>query len=176
MNCMKCKSEMNPQERFCSRCGTDSLAEQAQASVYAETPNRDAHVKVLATLFIISAVFMAIPALGLLLFPGMMMTGMAHRPFPFAGPFFTTIALAFISIPIVNIIAGIGLLRYREWARVLALILAAFMLIGFPFGTAMAIYAFWVLLSNEGSASYRRGSMSEGRGWSWSSNAGRGQG
>jgi hypothetical protein len=156
---------MKSQERFCSKCGTDSFAERGQTSVRSRT-NWDTHVKVLATLFIISALFMAIPALGLLLFPGMMLTGMAHGPFPFAGPLFTTIALAFISIPVVNIIAGIGLLRYREWARVLALVLAAFMLIGFPFGTAMGIYAFWVLLSNEGSASYKRGNASaEGRGW-----------
>jgi O-antigen/teichoic acid export membrane protein len=156
---------MKSQERFCSKCGTDSFAERGQTSVQART-NWDTHVKVLATLFIVSALFMAIPALGLLLFPGMMLTGMAHRPFHFAGPFFTTIALAFISIPVVNVITGIGLLRYREWARVLALVLAAFMLIGFPFGTGMGIYAFWVLLSNEGSASYKRGNLSaEGRGW-----------
>jgi hypothetical protein len=166
---------MNPQERFCSKCGTDSLVERVQTSVQAGTRSLDAHVKILATLFIISALFLAIPALGLLLFPGMMMTGMVHRPFPFAGPVFTFIAMAFFSIPVVNIITGIGLLKYREWARVLALVLAAFMLIGFPFGTAIGIYAFWVLLSNDGSASYRRGALSEGRGWAYSSNAGRGE-
>jgi hypothetical protein len=83
--------------------------------------------------------------------------------------------MAFISIPVVNLITGIGLIKYREWARILALILAAFMLIGFPFGTAMGIYAFWVLLSNEGSASYRRVSSSEQKGWAHSSNAGRGE-
>jgi hypothetical protein len=101
---------------------------------------------------------------------------MAHPPFHFAGPLFSRLAGAFISIPIVNIIAGIGLLRHREWARILAMVLSAFMLIGFPFGTAIGIYAFWVLLSNEGSASYRRGPLSEGRGWAYSSNATRGEG
>jgi hypothetical protein len=170
---MKCKNEMNPQERFCSKCGTDSFVARVPTSVQTGTPSMDAHVKVLATLFIISALFLAIPALGLLLFPGMMMTGMVHRPFPFAGPVFTFIAMAFFSIPVVNIITGIGLLKYREWARVLALVLAAFMLIGFPFGTAIGIYAFWVLLSNDGSASYRRVSSSEQRSWAHSSNAGR---
>jgi hypothetical protein len=149
---------MNPQERFCSNCGMDSFVVGAR--------DWDTHVKILGALFITSALFMAIPAFGLLVFPGMMTMGMAHRPFPFAGPFFTTIALAFLSIPVVNIITGIGLLRYREWARVLALVQAAFMLIGFPFGTAIGIYAFWVLLSNDGSASYKRGNASpEGRGW-----------
>jgi hypothetical protein len=156
---------MNPQERFCSKCGADSFAERASASAHASGPNWDAHVKVLGWIFIISSIFMAIPALSLLLFPGMTMMGWAPRPFPFAGMVFTGIAVLFISIPTVNIIAGIGLLKNREWARILTLVLAAFMLIGFPFGTAIGIYAFWVLLSREGSDSYRRGSLSEGKGW-----------
>ena len=172
MNCRKCQNVMNPQERFCSKCGTDSFTGQPSASVYARTSNWDAHVKVLGWIFIISSAFMAIPALGLFLFPGMMRMGMIPRPFPFAGPVFAGIALTFITIPTVNIIAGIGLLKYREWARILTLILAAFMLIGFPFGTAIGIYAFWVLLSSEGSVSYRLASSRESRGWTYSNPAG----
>jgi hypothetical protein len=153
---MKCQNEMNPQERFCSRCGTDSLVQRVQPAPQAGTHNWDAHVKVLAWIFIVSAILMAIPALSLLLIPRLMM-GMAHTPFYFAGPLFGSFALMFISIPIINIVAGLGLLRYREWARILTVVLAAFMLIAIPFGTAIGIYAFWVLLSNEGSASYKRG-------------------
>jgi hypothetical protein len=164
MICMHCQNEMNPQERFCSKCGKDSFAERVQPSAQPGSHNWDAHVKVLAWIFIVSALFMAIPIFSLLLFPGMMRLGMVHRPFPFAGPVFATIAVAFISIPTVNIIAGIGLLRYREWARILTLVLAAFMLIGFPFGTAIGIYAFWVLLSSDGSTSYKRGPSPFGRG------------
>jgi len=156
---------MNPQERFCSKCGTDSFVERVQPSVHVRTRDWDTHVKIIGSLFIISALFLAIPAFGLLLFPGMMI-GMAHRPFPFAGPFFIAIAFAFISIPVVNVITGIGLFQHREWARVLALVLASFMLIAFPFGTAIGIYTFWVLLSNDGITSYRRGNPSpERRGW-----------
>jgi hypothetical protein len=140
--------------------------ERVETSVHGRSRDWDTHVKIVGSLFIISALFMAIPAFGLLLFPGMMMTGIAHRTFPFAGPFFAALAMAFLSIPVVNVITGIGLLRYREWARVLALVQAAFMLIGFPFGTAIGIYTFWVLLSNDGSASYKRGNPSpEKRGW-----------
>jgi hypothetical protein len=73
-------------------------------------------------------------------------------------------AFAFVAMPGGILLAGIGLLKHREWARVLALILAGFMLIAFPFGTAIGIYAFWVLLSSEGSRSYKRGNPShEGR-------------
>ena len=91
MNCMKCKNEMNPQERFCSKCGTDSFVERVQTPAQGRTRDWDTHVKIVASLFFISALFTAIPALGMLLFPGMMMMGMPHMPFPFAGPFFATL-------------------------------------------------------------------------------------
>jgi hypothetical protein len=52
-----------------------------------------------------------------------------------------------ISVP--DIIAGIGLLKRRGWARILAMILAIFDLIQVPIGTAIGIYVFWVLLSDE---------------------------
>ena len=55
--------------------------------------------------------------------------------------------LLLISLP--GLIAGAGLLRFKSWSRILALIVAAFNLLTFPFGTALAIYAFWVLLSSE---------------------------
>ena len=117
-----------------------------------ERSNWDTHVKVLAWIFIISAIFMAIPALVCWCFREYDDGNGVTCRFHLAGPLFLAIAVTFISIPVGIVIAGIGLLRYREWARVLTLVLAAFMLIGFPFGTAIGIYAFWVLLSSEGSA------------------------
>jgi hypothetical protein len=52
-----------------------------------------------------------------------------------------------ISIP--NIIAGIGLLKYKSWARILAIILAVLNLFAFPIGTALGIYTLWALLNKE---------------------------
>ncbi len=51
--------------------------------------------------------------------------------------------------------AGVGLLQYRDWARTLAIIMAVFLLFHFPIGTAIAIYAFWVLFSREGQYYFR---------------------
>ena len=51
---------------------------------------------------------------------------------------------------------GAALRRYRPWARLLALGLAVINLVLFPFGTALGGYAFWVLLTDEGRALYRR--------------------
>ena len=48
-----------------------------------------------------------------------------------------------------SIVAGIGLLKRKEWARILTLILSCLSVLNFPIGTAIAVYAFWVLLNNE---------------------------
>jgi hypothetical protein len=55
----------------------------------------------------------------------------------------------FILLAIPGIIAGIGLVKKRPWSRILALIVACFKLLNLPFGTALGIYAFWVLLQEE---------------------------
>lgn len=59
-----------------------------------------------------------------------------------------------LSIP--GLIAGIGLLSVRPWARILTIIISALDLLHVPFGTALGIYGLWVLLSPEGEALFRR--------------------
>jgi len=54
-----------------------------------------------------------------------------------------------ILLALPGVIGGIGLLRRRNWARILLIILGALHLPGFPFGTALGIYTFWVLLQDE---------------------------
>ena len=49
----------------------------------------------------------------------------------------------------VHIHDGIGLRGRKAWARPVALVLAVLNLFFLPFGTALAAYAFWVLLSDE---------------------------
>jgi hypothetical protein len=53
--------------------------------------------------------------------------------------------LLLISAP--GIVAGIGLLHFRNWARILTIVLSALQLMNLPFGTALGIYGLWVLLS-----------------------------
>jgi hypothetical protein len=50
----------------------------------------------------------------------------------------------FLSIP--GIIAGIGLFRRKEWARILTLIISVLDLINFPIGTAIGVYSIWALV------------------------------
>jgi hypothetical protein len=49
----------------------------------------------------------------------------------------------------VHIHDGVGLRRRKAWARPVALVLSVLNLFFLPFGTALAIYAFWVLLSDD---------------------------
>ena len=54
-----------------------------------------------------------------------------------------------LAFAIPSIVAGIGLLKKKSWARILTLILGVFALFSFPIGTLIAIYTFWVLLQPE---------------------------
>jgi hypothetical protein len=64
-----------------------------------------------------------------------------------------TIVVLVISVP--ELIAGVGLLTFQPWARILTIVLSAIELPGFPIHTALGIYGLWVLLSNEGTALFR---------------------
>jgi hypothetical protein len=61
--------------------------------------------------------------------------------------FLIAVILIVFSLP--GIIGGIGLLKYKEWARILVLIVGFFDLLHVPFGTALGIYTIWVLFNNE---------------------------
>lgn len=52
-----------------------------------------------------------------------------------------------LSVP--GIIGGFGLLKHKDWARYLVMILAVFDLFMFPIGTVYAIYTFWALVQEE---------------------------
>lgn len=61
--------------------------------------------------------------------------------------------LALTAVP--GIIGGVGLLQHKPWARILILIVATFYLFHVPFGTLLAIYTYWTLLTEEGSRIFR---------------------
>lgn len=61
--------------------------------------------------------------------------------------------LLIISLP--GLIAGLGLLKFRSWARTLGIVISAIDLLQVPIGTALGIYGLWVLLSNQTEALFR---------------------
>jgi len=56
--------------------------------------------------------------------------------------------LIVLSVP--GFIAGIGLLKFKPWARTLTIVLSAINLIHVPFGTILGAYGLWVMLSQDG--------------------------
>lgn len=57
------------------------------------------------------------------------------------------VMLLVVSLP--GIVAGIGLLEFKPWARILGIVLCAICLLGFPIGTIFGVYGLWVLLNKE---------------------------
>ena len=55
--------------------------------------------------------------------------------------------LFLISVP--GVIAGIGLLKRKEWGRILTLVLSVIGLMNVPIGTAVGVYCIWVLVQEE---------------------------
>ena len=70
----------------------------------------------------------------------------------------SVIAIFFITLSVPGIVGGIGLLKRRNWARILVLILAVVDLFQIPFGTIIGIYAIWVLLNDETAKLFAQGS------------------
>lgn len=65
----------------------------------------------------------------------------------------------FIILSIPGIIAGLGLLKRKEWARILTLILSVLDLLNFPIGTAVGVYSIWALSNNEVSAAFKKSNV-----------------
>lgn len=59
------------------------------------------------------------------------------------------LAIVFIVISVPGILAGMGLYKRKEWARILTLILSVIEIFSFPFGTAIGIYSIWALIQPE---------------------------
>jgi hypothetical protein len=64
--------------------------------------------------------------------------------------------LAVLAVP--GLVAGIGLLARKSWARILALVVGVLGIVNFPIGTVIGLYTFWVLLQRDADAYFRRGS------------------
>jgi O-antigen/teichoic acid export membrane protein len=57
------------------------------------------------------------------------------------------IFIVILSLP--GIIAGIGLFKREEWARILTLIISVIDLFNIPLGTAVGVYSIWALVQPE---------------------------
>jgi hypothetical protein len=165
--CTNCGNELDSAARFCSTCGSD-LAQIALPPDQAR--DWDLHVKVLGWLVIAHAALTGLLGLAVMFAGQFLQRFILNNPgvldhvdpndvpppevIGVIGPlaFFIGVILLMVATP--SVAAGVGLLRYRSWGRVLTLVLSFLRLLEFPFGTATAVYSFWVLLSRGGKTFY----------------------
>jgi hypothetical protein len=70
----------------------------------------------------------------------------------FTAALFTTLAIIAILWGSAHVIVGVPLRRHRPWSRIVALALGSIDLLLLPYGTALGVYALWVLLHERGKA------------------------
>ncbi len=64
--------------------------------------------------------------------------------------FIGTIIPLFIGlVSLLGIAGGIGILTYKNWARILVLVVSVIGLLNIPIGTFVGVYSIWVLMQSE---------------------------
>jgi hypothetical protein len=113
------------------------------------------HLRLLGILWLALSAFRFAPAMVLML---MFDHGMFRRDGtpPFVGDLMEGLAAMLLIMALAGVITGWGLLSRQSWARTAAIVLGAVNLIDMPFGTALGIYTFWVLLPADSEQQYQR--------------------
>jgi hypothetical protein len=103
---------------------------------------------VLALVAGLAILVLAVGALAIIMSPDRAALGPDFAAGLTAGAFFVFAALALLW-GAVHVLTGFALRRHRHWARLVGMALAVLNLFFLPFGTALAVYTFWTLLSDE---------------------------
>jgi hypothetical protein len=117
----------------------------------------DTHVKVLGVLYLVLSAFGVLAALFLLLATGLASGIVASAAdahdaaisLPIIGLAGSALVIFLLLVSLPGLAAGIGLLKYQPWARILAIVLSVINLVHIPLGTIVGIYGLWVLLNRE---------------------------
>ena len=108
------------------------------------------HVKVVGWLWIINGVLSILMLLAGLIIVNLNVSGSQDSLLASIGS-----VCFFLPGIIAYPLAGYGLLKFKGWARILAIILAIFNLILFPIGTALGIYTLVIMFNKETEAIFR---------------------
>jgi hypothetical protein len=116
----------------------------------------DTHVKVLAVLHIaISALGVVGACVLMLIFGGAagIVGSIGDPDARIAMPILGITGMALVAVVLVRslpgLVVGIGLLKFRPWARIGGIVLSILDLVWIPFGTVLGIYGLWVLFSSD---------------------------
>lgn len=125
------------------------------------------HVKVLGVLFIVLSGLGLFAALFLMLALGAAagIVGAAVEradaaiALPIIGLAGTALVTFLLVLSLPGLITGIGLLKFKPWARIAGIVLSALHLIHIPIGTALGVYGLWVLLNRETEPLFQPGAV-----------------
>jgi len=159
MFCDKCGAPVQPDQRFCGRCGKEFAG---GAVVFPRRSRVAEHVRLLGILWLALSALNAVGGLVLLVLAN---TIFAHLhelpnvppdvPSGFLHSLFGTLGTIILVKAAAGFIAGWGLLQRESWARMLTIVLAFLALFNVPFGTALGVYTLWVLLPAQSDAEYQ---------------------
>ena len=108
------------------------------------------HVTILAVLHIaFSSIFLLIAAIVFVSILGGGLISQDREAITVTMIVATAVAGGFTIVSLPGIVAGVGLLKFKNWARILVLVIAVLNLFNIPFGTALSVYCFWVLLNGD---------------------------
>lgn len=110
----------------------------------------DKHINILGWLYIVMGVLVIGTAC--LVFLGMFVGGLMTEEIE--GFMAMSVMAVFIAgfmmvMALPSLFAGYGLLKRKNWARILGIVLGFFQFVSFPFGTAVALYTFYVLFQKD---------------------------
>lgn len=159
MFCDKCGAAVQPDQRFCARCGREFAASSV---AFSRRSRVGEHVRLVGILWLALSALNAVGGLVLFVLAN---TIFAHLhelpnvpsdvPSGFLHALFGTLGIIILVKAAAGFIAGWGLLQREPWARILTIILAFLALFNIPFGTALGIYSLWVLLPAQSDAEYQ---------------------
>lgn len=164
MYCNSCGSPIGTDEAVCTRCGANIIG--ARAAIAART-RVAGHVQLVAIFWYVMGVFFVVPMVVMLALSGVV-TAILQRedvlPRALASGLFTLLAILFAVHAITAFIAGFGLHKLRPWGRTFALVIAFWLLLSPPFGTALGIYTLVVLLPVSAGEEYQHMCAQAGQG------------
>lgn len=179
MFCNSCGTALQPDDRFCRRCGAavetpgtsapagtaPAAAGPAPVGVVQPVRGRVArHLQSLSILWIVVSIFRALGGVvliwvGRIFLPNLrawIPDAQVEPPIPpFVFSLVSGIGFALLALGIFGLAAGWGLMQREAWARTGALILAILSLPEVPVGTILGIYTLWALMAPDGDEEYR---------------------
>ncbi len=116
----------------------------------------DKHISILGALYIAFGIYnLFIGLAGLLVLSGMGFFSGDQNALAIMAVVGYFLLLFFLVIAVPSLMAGVGLLKRKEWARILTLVLGFLSLVNVPLGTALGIYTIWVLVQPEAVALFQ---------------------